>query len=253
MKRLWQRAGNTEASLHQDLAAMGLKPEDTVLVHSSMKAIGPTKGNADGVLDALSSYFEPGLLVLPALSWEWADRPRIFDVARAPTTWIGILPELFRKRPGVIRSEHPTHSVAALGRDARAFTADDRRSHSPCGRGTSWEKLIDRDAVILMVGCDLNRCTFIHGVEEWCGIDGRLMELRHFKVIPVEGEPFGMDVAAHIGTPSNQFYRAEGALRAGGAIKDGRLGQADVLVVSARRAYSVLQAVLKERPRLFDA
>ena len=31
---------------------MGLKPEDTVLIHSSMKSIGQVDGGADAVLEA---------------------------------------------------------------------------------------------------------------------------------------------------------------------------------------------------------
>ena len=47
---------NTIISLQQDLAALGVKPQDTLLMHSSMKAIGPVEGGAEAVLDALTGY-----------------------------------------------------------------------------------------------------------------------------------------------------------------------------------------------------
>ena len=55
---------------------MGLKTEQTVLVHSSMRAIGEVENRADGVLDALMEYFAPGLLVFPTLTFilAWTKR-----------------------------------------------------------------------------------------------------------------------------------------------------------------------------------
>lgn len=85
-----------------------------------------------------------GLLVLPTHTWSYIDaqNPR-FSVLESPSC-VGILPELFRKRPGVIRSWHPTHSVAALGADAALFTAGDERWDTPCARGSVYGKLLDR-------------------------------------------------------------------------------------------------------------
>lgn len=54
--------------LLQDLADMGLTGQETILIHSSMKSIGPVDGGADTVLDALMEFFRPGLLLLPTHS-----------------------------------------------------------------------------------------------------------------------------------------------------------------------------------------
>ena len=108
----------TKDDLMRGLKEMNIDPRGTLLVHSSMKAIGPVEGGADAVLDALSEYMKDGLLVLPTHTWATVkDERNVFDVLREPSC-VGILPELFRKRPGVVRSLHPTHSVAALGREA---------------------------------------------------------------------------------------------------------------------------------------
>ena len=55
----------TKDSLIKDIQRMGIGPEDTVLIHSSMKAIGPVEGGAEAVIDALMDYFAPGLLCFP--------------------------------------------------------------------------------------------------------------------------------------------------------------------------------------------
>ena len=41
----------TKLDLLQDLADMGLTGQETILIHSSMKSIGPVDGGADTVLD----------------------------------------------------------------------------------------------------------------------------------------------------------------------------------------------------------
>lgn len=99
---------HTKESLKKQLAAMGLTGEETILIHSSMKAIGETQKGAETVLDALMEFFEKGLLLLPTHTWKTinAENP-VFDVDNEPAC-VGILPNLFLKRPGVIRSLHPT-------------------------------------------------------------------------------------------------------------------------------------------------
>ena len=42
----------TSSDLLQDLAAMGLTGQETILIHSSMRSIGAVEGGADTVLDA---------------------------------------------------------------------------------------------------------------------------------------------------------------------------------------------------------
>lgn len=51
----------TKAELKRDLAAMGLTGTETILIHSSMKSIGPVEGGADTVLDAWMEFFAEGL------------------------------------------------------------------------------------------------------------------------------------------------------------------------------------------------
>src|SRR5699024_7549757 len=114
---------HTKESLMKQLEELNIRKEGTLLVHSSYKSLGEVEGGPDTVLDALSEYMKDGLLVLPTHTWEYINKDNpVFDVKNSPTN-VGILTELFRKREGVIRSEHPTHSVAALGKDAEAFVA----------------------------------------------------------------------------------------------------------------------------------
>jgi len=164
----------TKGTLLNDLRDMNIDPKGTLLVHSSMKAIGQVEGGADTVIDALMEYMKDGLLVFPTHTWAQMSREyTVFDVKSEPSC-VGLLTNIFRSRPGVKRSLHPTHSVAAYGKDAEDFVAGEENSKTPCARSGCWGKLLDRHAQILFLGCPLSKNTFLHGVEEWNDIPNRL-------------------------------------------------------------------------------
>ena len=88
----------TKAELQKQLEAMGILPTDTLLVHSSMKAIGEVEGGADTVLDALMDYMHKGLLILPTHTWQQINAEyNVFDVLHEPSC-VGILTNIFRQR-----------------------------------------------------------------------------------------------------------------------------------------------------------
>lgn len=246
---------HTLDSLCKQLEAAGIDRRGTVLMHSSMKSIGEVEGGADTVLDALSLYMQEGLLVLPTHTWSYineTDNPRFY--VETSTVCVGILPELFRKRQGVIRSWHPTHSVAALGKDAAAFVAGDERWDTPCHRESAWGRLLDRKAQIMLVGVDLRRNTFIHGIEEWVDIPGRLSD-HHEQLYTILGD--GTEIAVpsrrHHGLSwSEHFWKVEELLIEQGAIKKGQFGNAEVLICDTVKMTKILSAMLKENPDLFS-
>lgn len=245
----------TKESLKADLQRMGIDPRGTLLVHSSYKSIGPVEGGPEAVLDALAEYMAEGLLVLPTHTWASIDdrNPRFY--VRDTPSCVGALTELFRKRPGVVRSLHPTHSVAALGKDAREFAAGDELSTTPCGYGTAWRRLWERKAAILLVGVDLRRNTFMHGVEEWADVPGRLSDGYQdlITVLPDDTE-IQVPSRRHFGDSSSEnFGRAEEVFLREGVMFIDRLGQAETRVCDSVKMTSVLLEMLRENPGLFSS
>ncbi|MBM6383738.1 MAG: AAC(3) family N-acetyltransferase [Paenibacillus sp.] len=245
---------HTQQSLLDQLHQLGIDGRGTLLVHSSMKSMGKVEGGADTVLDALTDYMKDGLLVLPTHTWSTinASNP-MFHVESSPCC-VGILPELFRKRPGVVRSWHPTHSVAAIGQDAVAFTKDDHLYDTPCARGSAWGKLLDRKATILLVGVDLKRNTFIHGVEEWVDIPGRLIDEHEqlYTVLP-DGTEISVPSRRHCGLSwSEHFWKVDEVLQRKGAMRQGKLGDAVVRVCDAAMVEEIITAMLRANPDLFS-
>ena len=147
----------------------------------------------------LMDYFkEQGLLVFPTLSWILAhqNNPR-FDVRTTPSS-VGILSELFRKRPGVIRSLHPTHSVAAYGRDTAEFTAGHEKANTPIPKGSPWWKLLERRGKILFIGTGISCNTFLHGMDEWLELpDMRRKTPKQMDVVDYKGNIIKMELHCH--------------------------------------------------------
>lgn len=245
---------HTKETLMKQLENLGIDRNGTLLIHSSMKSMGPVEGGADTVLDVFSDYMKDGLLVLPTHTWSSInkDNPK-FYVESSPTC-VGILPEIFRKRPGVVRSWHPTHSVAALGRDAAEFTKDDHLFDTPCARGSAWGKLLDRKATIILIGVDLKRNTFIHGVEEWVDIPGRMTDDHEalFTVLP-DGTEISVPSRRHCGLSwSEHFWKVDEVLQDKGVMFIGKLGDAEVRVCDAEGIAEVITEMLKDNPDLFS-
>ena len=240
----------TKQDLLANLSALGIDPAGTLMVHVSYKAIGGVEGRGDAVLDALSEYMRPGLLVIPGHTWNnvTPDNP-VMDVLHTPVC-VGVLPELFRKRPGVVRSLHPTHSLAALGADAQAFLSGEERIETPCGHGGAYYRLWERDAQILLIGVSFIRNTFIHGVEEWDGAQGTISpERTDYYVINYEGRRLHTPQHRHIARlGSETFSKLEpDALRLG-VMTLGRFGDATARVMGARPLRTMVAAILKDDP-----
>jgi aminoglycoside 3-N-acetyltransferase len=246
---------HTMSSLIQDVESIGIKPDDTLLVHSSMKAIGEVKGRADAILDAFITYMKPGLLLFPTHTWKTIgeDRPD-YNPLTEPSC-VGILSNLFRMRPGVIRSLHPTHSLSALGRDAEDFTSGEEEWDSPCSRRGCYGKLYDRKAKILFLGCSLKTNTYLHGVEEWNDIPNRLtLSCRPLVIWAPDGRVIPRPMRGHqspVGDVSQHYDKMEEPFLRSGIARQGIIGDAKSILCDAVGMADLTSTYLKKYPDLF--
>lgn len=246
----------TKQSLKQDLAAMGLTGAETILIHSSMKSIGEVEGGADTVLDVLMEYFAQGLLLLPTHTWRFMDGGNtVFDVRNSPCC-VGILPELFRQRPGVIRSLHPTHSMAAYGKDAAAYLAGELETSTPCAPGGCYDRLRTVHGKILLLGVTHARNTFIHSVEEVLNVPHRLTDKPlKLTVVDEAGESHTAYMRRHYNADqphiSEDFVKLEQAYLDCGAAQNTKLGDAKCILCDAEGLFRVTRHVLAPNPEAF--
>lgn len=172
------KIGNyNKQQLKDQLESIGLKGDETILIHSSMKSIGEVDGGADSVLDAWMEYFKDGLLLLPTHTWKTvnADNP-VYNPQTTPSC-VGLLTNMFMKRDGVIRSLHPTHSMAGYGKNAAEYLAGEEYNNTPCTPGGCYDRLKDAGGKVLLVGVGHERNTYIHSVEEVLNVPNRLSDM----------------------------------------------------------------------------
>ena len=171
----------TTEQLKQQIKAMGILPTDTVVIHTSMKAIGDVEGGADGVLDAFGEYLSEGLLVVPTHTWDNVTRENPYYDVRATVPNIGLIPRIAAFRADGIRSMHPTHSLWARGAKAAEFVRGEELSDSPTAVGGCWDRMADWHAKILLIGVTNTKNTFIHAVDERANLPDRICP-RPFRV-----------------------------------------------------------------------
>ena len=232
---------------------MGFKGDETIIIHSSLKSIGETEKRADGILDALQEFFAEGLLVFPSMSYSLVNAKQpVFSVRDTPCC-VSSLPEIFRKRPGVIRSLHPTHAVAAIGKDAAEFVAGHEKFDSPAHPDSPWGKLYKRNAVIMFIGTKTIHCnTFLHGVEEWLPVPGMLTDYHEALVVyDYEGKRIEVPSRRHVGGHSKWYDLMQPVFRKAGALREGRFGDAEVFLVDARKAGDAVYQLLQKEPLFF--
>jgi aminoglycoside 3-N-acetyltransferase len=179
------RAGpaQTTESLVADLRRLGVRPGETLLVHSSLRSLGWVSGGAPTVVRALLEVLGPdGTVVVPAQtadnrdpsrwlvpppeSW-WAElrnHVAAFDPGSTPSCRMGAIAECVRTWPGAVRSGHPQTSFAAVGFRAARLLAG-HRLEAQLGEASPLARLADIDARILLLGVDFDRCTAFHLAE----------------------------------------------------------------------------------------
>ncbi|MBP3648159.1 MAG: AAC(3) family N-acetyltransferase [Clostridia bacterium] len=118
----------TKQDILRFLADMGIAHDDTVTIHAALRKVGPIEGGADGLIDALTEYLCDGLLLVPTHTWAVTDKDHPYFDVRSTVPNIGTLARVAAQRKDGIRSLHPTHSMAAFGKNARAYIEGEEKS-----------------------------------------------------------------------------------------------------------------------------
>lgn len=237
--------------LKKNLEQMGLQPTDAVMIHSSMKAIGEVDGGGETVIDALLEYFSEGLVMMPAHTWaQMSEEYCVFHPDTEPAC-VGILPNLFLKKEGAVRSLHPTHSIVAYGACAEEYIKGEEDRTTPCTPGGCWDRLRQIRAKILLIGVTHIRNTFIHSIEEVYQVPERFTpKPTEFQICMPDGTRKPVQMYRHYNPHtdhiSGSYDKLKEAFYDTGAARKEKFGDAEVILCDAVRIFEVTGRVLSQ-------
>ena len=178
--RGWYHRGKTQlvrrflsydgTGLKGRLAEMGIVSGDTLLVHSAYGPLTGFHGSPSALVDIFVETVGTGNLLMVSMPYfssmsEYLKKTEFFDV-RKTASRMGLVSETFRRRPGVLRSLHPTHPVLAYGPKAEWIVSGHEDCLYPCGPGSPFEKLFELNGKVLFYGVTEMHFTFHHYLED---------------------------------------------------------------------------------------
>lgn len=242
------------ADIARDCLALGVRPGSVLLVHSSLRALGHVPGGAETVIAGLRRALGPaGTLLMPVLTYERVtpQDPR-FDVRRTPAN-VGVIPETFRRQPGVLRSVHPTHSVCALGPLAETLLGDHERDTTPCGPHSPFHQLPQHGGQILMLGCGLKPNTSMHAVEELVEPPYLFDPPIAYELTLADGQTQTKTYIPHNFRGWQQRYERVEPLLPASALRRGHVLQAQAFLLQADAFWQAALTALRRDPLHFVA
>jgi aminoglycoside 3-N-acetyltransferase len=149
---------------------LGIKNGSTVFIHSSIDSLNIEFDTLRLLEILLETVGSEGTLVFPC--WHFTYRAeeyllsgKVFDVKRSPSA-LGMLSEIARRYPGAQRSFHPTNSIVAIGKHAKAITETHHLDIYPCGEMSPYYKLMELGGFIAGIGVNAHFMSFVHCPED---------------------------------------------------------------------------------------
>jgi aminoglycoside 3-N-acetyltransferase len=142
------------------------------MVHSSMDRLARRVPGMTpvGVIRLMQDLLGPGgTLLMPTFPFlgsqlEYVKSQGVFHPQKTPSQ-VGLITEIFRRMPGVSRSLHPSHPVAAWGKYARELTASHHLG-TAFGENSPLFQLQHYGGLVLGLGAGFQRFTIFHVPEE---------------------------------------------------------------------------------------
>ncbi|MFP9190156.1 aminoglycoside N(3)-acetyltransferase [Natrialbaceae archaeon A-CW1-1] len=226
-----------------DLRSMGLERGDEVVVHASLSSIGRVEGGGETVVDALCTAIgDDGTVVVPTFTPSVVrEEPFDREETRSGT---GAITEALRTRERAVRSDHPTHSVSALGPAAETLT-DGHALERSLGLDSPLHRLARRGGRILLLGVGHERNSTLHVAEALADLP---YKTGTNEVLVHNGDDAARTVEAAAVGCGKGFPAFEPVLEEAGLLTRGRIGGADAQAVPGKGLLEVAVPLLEERP-----
>jgi len=172
----------THEHLEKALIQLGIQTGDGLLVHSAIQMIGKPEGGIALYKQVIQKTIGVrGTLVVPTFTLNYPKTGE-FDYRNTPSEGMGNFSEYIRQDPNARRSRHPLQSIAALGSAAEDLTGRD--TLSAFEPGSVFERMLQLDFKLLLLGADINAVSMVHYCEaraqvpyrQWKDFPGRIRQ-----------------------------------------------------------------------------
>lgn len=261
----------TRQELTRDLKSLGLRSGDLVMVHSSMRSVGPILGGPNEMIEALLESVGPSGTVMMYVDWEDGaqrytradgetplaparrDAWPAFDPAKARADRsYGILPEFLRTWPGARRSGNPGASVTAVGGQAEWICADHPLNYG-YGPGSPLAKLVEARGRVLLLGSPLENVTLLHFSEHAARLPNKRV-IRYQEKLLRDGRPEWVEIEEFDtadpvvdAAPEDHFDRLMRAYLEQAEISTARVGGSRAYLLEAEPLHRFAVAWLEEQ------
>lgn len=158
-----------ESRILESLNSCGTFKADLLFMHSSLSACGSIEGGPATVVSALRTWIsDRAALAMPTHTWSYPDKTGvapIYDFTSTPSV-VGTITNYFWRQPGVVRSLHPSHSLACSGPGAEKLCSDHESYETPCGAHTPYQRIAEGNSSVLMFGATMDSYTLFHTAED---------------------------------------------------------------------------------------
>ena len=179
-------------NLHARLKQIGIKQGDCLFVQCSFNDLHTFSDSPMALLDCLKEVIgETGTLFFPAYTNVSKFKPNKPVNLKVVPTYTGIVNEVFRRSPKIIRSNHPRHSICGQGPLAKNILSDHHTCQYADGKNSPFDKMRKlSNAKILTLGLDDCYLSFLHWIED---IEPSKLPFRIHKKAPKQYELISTD------------------------------------------------------------
>jgi aminoglycoside 3-N-acetyltransferase len=224
-------------------------------MHSAFRVFNGFAGTPDQVMACVLNVIgKSGNLVM--VSMPYTGRTAVylrtgvpFDVQQTRSA-MGVITEIFRHTPGVVRSVNPAHPILAWGPAAPWLIAGHEHTAYSCGKGSPFEKLVHLQAKALLFDVSLRSMTFFHYVQD---LFQDTLPVNLYEEMPVESSVIDTDgntrvVHTYVFSSESRRYRSHNlqqALIQNKLINNQKIGNTQLFVLSLQDVVDCAQHMVR--------
>ncbi len=244
----------TKSDIITGLKKLGLNEGDHVMVHSSLKSFGYVEEGANTVINAiLETIGSDGTVLVPTNVFRGSVTVFLRDNKeidlRVEKSMTGRITETVRNRANALRSIHPSHPVAAIGKKAEELLSEHHLGDSPAGKKSPYGKLAELDnGKILLLGVTNSNNTTIHTAEEYYSPYIFIGEIFDTKVIALNGKTYSVKVKGYCVDSPRNFTALDDKLINQGIMLKNQIGNSTVALIKSKDLLSFMREEIGKNP-----